>query len=203
MNDMRVRPSGWWYVAAGVIFTAGFGVFAWGMVTGFAQMFGGISSNQQVVVPGERTVSLPSPGHYTIYHEYLSTVDGKVFSRAGSMSGLTCKLVGKATGRQVPLSAPTMNETYNIGGRSGVSILGFTIDAPGEYVLSASGPDDGGQAVLAVGRGFNWGSLTRMIASGLAMGLCILVGVLIFVLTIIKRTRCRRRMLSPQQANEP
>src|SRR3990172_6931151 len=71
-------------------------------------------------------------------------------------------LVFKTTGSKIPLSHSSMNSTYSVGGRSGVSVLEFLIDKPGAYELSAWYPEgkEGTEVVLAIGHGFT-GKLVR------------------------------------------
>jgi len=109
----------------------------------------------QIVVPGIHEIQIVEPGRYTIFYEYRSVVDGKVFLTGESLpSEIFIALHFKDGFQEVTLLQPSMNNTYSIGGRAGVSLLEFTVEKPGTYVISASyakgtqAPD----VVLAIGQ---------------------------------------------------
>lgn len=194
MSRIKVTPSGWYYVLAGLVFVAGsvgFGLF---LFSGLSGLSGGL---RQMVVPGQHELTLSGAGDHTVFHEYQSVVGSKVYSTGqGGIAGLRCSLSSKATGQEIPLSPSTVNSTYSVGSRSGVSIFDFSIDSPGDYLFSARYPagQEGSQAVLTVARGFVE-KLLVTILGGLGMmfgGLGIAIA--IAVITFVKRRGARRRL---------
>ena len=192
MSETNVKPSGWYYVVAGLVLVGGIAGFVFILIDGLSDLSG---SMQQVVVPGQHELTLTEAGSHTVFHEYRSVFGDKVYSsRQGGISGLRCRLVSKTTDREVQLSPSSMNSTYSMGSRSGVSIFDFNIDAPGDYMFSAQYPpgQDGPETVMAIGQGF-MGRLMMTILGGLgtmfgSMGLAIAIA----VVTFIKRRKSRK-----------
>ena len=99
----------------------------------------------QIVVPGSSDITLPQPGEYTIFYEYRSMVDNRIYSTDQDIPGIIVNIVSKDTGDEIPLSTPSTSSTYTIGGRSGIGLFDFSIDKPGIYEISASYPATNGQ----------------------------------------------------------
>ncbi len=168
-------PSWLWYLLAVGVFLAGFvgmGVVVFNSLSRLGDDL------VQIVVPGERELSLEA-GSHTIFHESQSTVDGRIFS-ADNVAGLGVRLTS-AAGEPVTLSQATAG-TYQFGGRRGSAVLQFDIAEPGVYLLSGAYRDgmSGPETVLAVGQGFV-GGLVVTILSALAFafggaGLAVAIG---------------------------
>jgi len=190
MNGNRVRPPAWLYYAAGaaVIFT-GFGFFLYILLHDLSHMADNLT---QIVVPGEKDLTLLPKLRYTIFLEEQSVVDGQIYStKRQSLAGLTCKVNSLVSGNKIDLHRPSMSMNYNFGGRSGSAVLEFVTEDAGVYRIACEYPEDtqGPQAVVAVGPGFAEG-LFRTIFQCLAVlfgsGL---FGVIIIVVGIIRRSK--------------
>ncbi|MFZ5792696.1 MAG: hypothetical protein ACOY3L_18550 [Pseudomonadota bacterium] len=183
-------PGRQWYVLAAAIFIAG--AAAAGMHL-YSRLPALALELPQFVVPGSAEIDLPEPGTYTIFHERVSVVDGRYY-QADDVSGLRITIESEDTGAVVALTAPSMTTSYEFGGRSGVSILSFELDAPGRYRLAAA-YGNGQRApavVLAVGHGFV-GKLMAMILSTMAIGLgSAALAIAIAVVTLLKRRKAHR-----------
>jgi hypothetical protein len=191
MDDARITPSRWYYVLAGLVFVAGWVLFALFL---FKTLSGIGARLQQVVAPGETDLTLREPGNYTIFYEYRGVVGDKVYSTDKSLSGLECVLVSKARNSTVALSPSSMSSTYEFGGRSGRSVFDFTIDQPGAYALSASYPQgqQGPEVVLAVGKGFTAGLFATILeALALVFG-SMGIAVAIMLVTLLKRSKKKK-----------
>ncbi len=192
MNGQEIRPGRWYYGLAAFIFVGGwvaFGIFLWKNLSGIADQF------QQVVVPGKVQLNLPSPGKYTIYHEYESVVGSKIYSSRQTLAGLEVTLSSLATGDEVALSRTNVDSTYSLGGRSGKAVFDFAIDRPGAYELTAQYPEgeEGPEVVLAIGQGFTGRILTTVFgALGIVFG-SIALAVAIALVTAIKRHNAAKR----------
>lgn len=143
-------PSHWHYVIGAVVVVAGVIAFVVFLVTQISTIIPKI----QVVVPGTHEVQLPKPGKYTIFYEYQSVVDGKVYSTGQQLSGMRVMLRHKNDSRQIELSQPSMSGNYQAGGRAGMSVLEFELENPGTYILTAdySSGVTGSNVVLAIGQ---------------------------------------------------
>lgn len=77
-------PGRGWYVVAGLLLiatAAAMALFIYSRISGLA------AELVQVVVPGQADLNLRETGTYTIFHEYRSVVDDKVYY-AASLSGM-------------------------------------------------------------------------------------------------------------------
>ena len=144
----------------------------------------------QIVVPGGADLELKEAGTYTIFHEYTSQIEGRVFTPM-DISGLRVTVRSVADGKEVYLRQPSGRQTYNIGGRSGRSVLAFNIDTPGTYRLAGAYGDgrQQPQAVLAVSGNFVGGLLTTI-----ATALGVAFGGIVVVVAIVVLARRRRAL---------
>lgn len=109
----------------------------------------------QVVVPGMHEIELSEPGQYTIFYEYRSVIDSKVYMTGEALPAeILVTFYEKAGAQKVALQQPSMNNTYKMGGRAGISLLEFNIDDPGAYIINAryAGDVEKPDIVLAIGQ---------------------------------------------------
>jgi hypothetical protein len=145
----------------------------------------------RVLVPGQTDLLLKEPGTYTIFHEYQSTFEGRVY-HVESVSGL--RVTVRTGGATVPLVASKTSTRYSVASVAGRSLFDFEARAPGTYQISAT--YDGGrkepQTVLAIDRGFVGGLIMTILgAMAIAfggMGIAVAIAVVVF----IKRRRAQR-----------
>jgi hypothetical protein len=156
----------------------------------------------QVVVPGEAHLTLKHGETYTVFYEQQSVVNGKIYSTNGPLSGLKCNVSSVFHGDSIPLRQSSMSTTYDVGGRSGRSVLEFTVTQDGQYhfVCGYDKGFRGPEVVLAVGSGVGQGIINTVMKSLGAMfgggGLAAIVVVTVFVL----RERSKKRIVSSSQA---
>jgi hypothetical protein len=107
----------------------------------------------RVVVPGSAVLTLDRPGHYLIFHEVRSVVDGRVYQ--AKLGDMRVTLVPEGRSAPVALVTPKMSTEYQIGCCVGQSLLAFDIERPGRFRLSASRANgaDEPKTVLAVSQG--------------------------------------------------
>ncbi len=168
-----------WFVVAAVIAVAG---FAGAVLYLMPRLAAADARMMRVVVPGNAMLVFDKPGPYMIYHEKMSTVDGRYYA-SDNVDGLSLDLTADATGAQVKLAEPTTTTSYTIGNRSGTSIYAFTLDQPGRYRLAAnlaSGRGDP-KAVLAIDQGMAGALLSTIFgAIGIAFAGLGVAGVIVF-----------------------
>ena len=205
MNDRKIKPSGVMYVLAALLFAGAIASIVWAV----PKLLGGIKemAGEQIVIPGMKEINLATPGKYTLSHEYQSVINGKRYSTQGAISDLECTLRSRATGQEVTLRPMKYSSTYNIGGRSGVGIYSFEIDAAGTYELVARYPEGttGPKAVLSVGRLRGVVQGIGGFAVGLLLAIILFLGsAAIFVVTLVLRiTRKRKAAASPYAMPPP
>ena len=195
----QIRPSRVWYAVAALVLAAGATVFVILLVSFITGITALPQSMTRVIAPGAFDIKLDKPGDYTIFDEYQSIVGGRVFSNSGRLAGLSCTLTDKATGRNIPIAPASSSATYTTGSFAGRSLFEFTAPAAGVYTLTAeySGVPAAPQSVLAIGQGFMKDILVSIIKMFVAIGtlvLSLLLSILIFVLTLIRRSQAIRRL---------
>ena len=183
------RPPGRrWYLVAALIALAGWIAMALFLVSRIGDSTSGM---MRLLAPGQVEIYVKEPGTYTIFHEYQSTFEGRVYDVA-TVSGLSVAVRTVPGGEEVPLSTAS-GTRYRVGSYAGRSLFNFEARAPGTYRIAAS--YDGGrkepQTVLAIDRGFV-GDLVLTILGALAMafagmGAAIAISIVVFV----KRRRAR------------
>ena len=147
-----VRPS-LWYCLLGVPFLlAGGGFYVYTLSHGLVHV---TDSLTQVVVPGKAQLNFKRGVTYTVFLEENTVVRGKVYSANGSISGLECTVRSVANGDPVRMPHPDMSTTYDLGGRSGYSVLEFTIPESGSYEFACGYGEGvhGPEVAMAVGSG--------------------------------------------------
>jgi hypothetical protein len=123
-----IRPGRWAYALALLVFVAGLvlgGVLLLNAVGGIGEGL------QRTAVPGETRLVLEEAGAYTIFYEYQSTVDGRIYATAGAdVSQLYVAVSSLDTGRAIELTSPAVSIDYAYGGHAGTAVLAFTVDEP-------------------------------------------------------------------------
>ncbi len=198
MNDeTSIRPSRGLYGLAAVLLAVGSALFAGSMGSMIRMIMQAGEGLTQIVVPGEGVVQVAEPGTIAIYHEYQSAVGGQTYANAQQLPGLTVTVTGP-DGQSLPLQASQMSENYTMGSRQGVRLFQFDAPTPGEYRVEGSFPDASATpAVLAVGTSVLWGMFGAigMTCLGTAVGgICCLAAMIVFVVTIIKRSAAKKRI---------
>jgi hypothetical protein len=176
------------FVIAGLIFFAGIAGF---VVLLFVRLSSLDEGMKQVKVPGEQEIFLEKPGLYTVFHEYRSSIGNRIYSGPQGIPGLECHLTSKDSGKEISLAPSSMTSRYDYGGRSGVSVLEFTLEQPGNYVFRAGYPGGqaGNEAILTIEQGFVGGLFVTVFASiGILFG-SITLSAVIVAWTLIKRSK--------------
>jgi hypothetical protein len=179
-----------WYVVAAAALLAGAvgaGMTIWSGIAGLTNAL------TRVVVPGTSELTLAEPGSYTIYHEYESVIDGRIYN-SQNVDGLQVSLTEEEGGVTVPVAPASASTRYSLGGHSGVSVLSFDIIRPGKYRLIAAygAGRSGATAVLAIGQGF-LGRLLLTIFAAIGLAFAGFAAALAIVLiTFFKRRRIQR-----------
>jgi hypothetical protein len=159
-------------------------LIAAGGMTGFAVvLINNINPNLRIGMPGSYQVEMTG-GSYTLFYKYQSEINGQVYSSNIDVPGIQIAVISSED-VGVELSQPTANKSYEIGGRSGYSVLNNQIDSSGIYTAAGGYPDRSVSTdiVMAMGKN-NSGSLFLAILSLLG-GLGI--GAALFVHTLMKR----------------
>lgn len=189
METEVIKPSKIFYVVSGVILVIGIILFVIILISGISSSVDKI--NNQVIVPGTKTIELKETGKYSIYFEYRSVIDGKVFE-TNNISGLMCTLRNTETNEFIKLDNASVNSNYSVNGREGKSIFEFAINETGKYELKAwYETGDGQEAVLAIGKGFGIALVRTIVASIGTLFVSFGLSFVIFIVTFVKRKKAK------------
>ena len=195
----RLRPSFWHCLWGAPFLLIGGGLFIYTLFHGLTHA---TDSLTQIVAPGRAELDL-QPGLYTVFLEEQSTVNGKIYSTTQSVNGLACRASSVQNGSTVSIQKPTMSTSYSVNGRSGHSVLEFSIQKAGKYAFAcdygegAKGPE----VVVAVGSGVG-GAITRTVVGGLAAffgGIGAALAVVFVVVMMREREKKRLRQSTQMQ----
>lgn len=186
MRSEKIKSSTALYFISGLLFICGIGLFVFLLVKGITSTVD--KMNIQVVVPGTEVVELKKPGKYTIFLEYGSVINGKIYETR-NISGLMCSLYNRSTSEYIEIKKDKSNSNYSIGGRQGRSIYNFKIDKPGKYEIKGWYENNStDEVVLSIGKGFVGSLVFTILSSSVILFITIgtSVGILIYAL---KRTK--------------
>jgi len=150
------------------------------------------------VAPGEFTCRL-EPGKYTLWQEYESELDGKVYSSPPGLGGMLVRVLPEGGDSEIPQKSPGMNETYNFGARRGVSVRKFTIKDAGPYVINSEYPAgvDGPEMVLGIGQGGVVGGLVGICLGLPLAGAMLLAALIVGIVSLVRRSSARKAAIPP------
>ncbi len=162
------------------------GIFAYGI-----WKFASDEMVARELVPGTLMLPLEETGHYAVYHEYRSTVDGRTITNSNSAPNLDMTLREATQGLQVPLRQTHGNYSYERPSGAGTSLASFEIDQPGDYVLEVTS-SGAGEYVIAIGQPrlglFLTGMASLFCGGGLA-GIMLLVGIVLLAVGLAQGKR--------------
>ena len=189
-----------WHCLWGLLFLAiAGGLFAYTLFHGLTHIADLLT---QVVVPGSAELRLQSGRMYTVFLEEESVVNGRIYSTPESVAALECRVKSLQNGAAVALEKPSMNASYEFGGRSGHSVLEFPIQQAGKYEFACDYGENatGPAVVVAVGSGVTE-AIFKIVSGALlilfgGIGACLAVGLFVF----LKRRREMRRIAELGQA---
>lgn len=183
-----VSPAGYWIGAAILLLGCG-GAIIW-----FAVVIVGLVNAPEdfdrVRVPGSTVLTLDD-GDWMIYQEFPGANSG------GYLMPPSIFVTGPS-GRDISLRTVTTNYNYSIGSHDGVALYEFTAPTAGAYTIEATTvgePTRAGSQTVAVGRPLFDVSDVGGILGSIALGaISFLVGLVILIVTIVRRGRARRRL---------
>jgi hypothetical protein len=116
---------------------------------------------------------------------------------------LACRASSVQNGSTVAIQKPTMSSSYSVNGRSGHSVLEFSIQQAGKYAFACDyGPGaKGPEVVVAVGAGVGR-AITRTVVGGLAAffgGIGAALAAVFVVVTMREREKKRLRQSTQTQ----
>lgn len=192
-SPQKIGPSRWFHLLA-------LAMIATAAVCGYKILAVALNDMQsgltRAIFPGEVVVPIAVPGNYVIYYESPSEFDGRVFDTGSRVPGMKFTVINNETEDKLPVDQPSFNETYEMNGRRGRSVLEFRVFKPGSYTVVGRYNDDQSnqQAVFAVGN-VHIARLALLIIAGI-FSILILGsgGLLIIVLVEVRRSSAKRKL---------
>ena len=179
-----------WFVVAGALAMAGLVAAALYLAPRMAAIDQG---TVRVVVPGSDVVALDKAGHYAIFHEPRSLVDGRYYA-SDSVDGLRVTLVAEASGAPIALTEPKVSSSYQLSSHVGVSFLDFDIAQPGRYRLSAALANGAAEPklVLAISQGLIGGVFQLVFRAFGMVSIGLVPAAILMVIVVLRRDKDRR-----------
>ncbi|MFZ1084213.1 MAG: hypothetical protein WAN35_04535 [Terracidiphilus sp.] len=195
-NRMTKKQTSIWNCLWGLPFLlVGLSLFFYCLLHGLNHV---TDSLTQVIVPGKAILDLQHGQSYSIFLEEQTIVNGKIYSTTQSVNGLECRVKPLLKNTTIALRKPSMSSSYDVGGRSGHSVLEFSIPDDGKYEFSCDYGESsiGPEVVVAVGSGVSK-SIFSTVAGALVSffggaGACLVV---VFAV-LIKRDREKKRFFA-------
>jgi hypothetical protein len=196
VSDAKIRPGKYWYLIGAAILILGVGAFVWGIVS-FVQG-GCLSMGEPFSVPGQKELTLESPGTYNILLDD-SHHNGERFVEA-IRDNLLIVVIRKEDDVKIPIRsvspAITVSQRGGNGDRIAKVLWDFPIQKPGVYVICGhflEGDPAEPQASLSVSPEI-WDQVEGAVRGFVLFGLGGLGSLTIFIATPILRGRCKRRL---------
>jgi hypothetical protein len=93
-----------------------------------------------ILVPGETTFAITTPGNYTLWSEVSGSFDGKLMTfPTGLPAGVTIKIIKKTDGTVVPLQSKWPTTRTDSGGVIRLAIGTVRFDNAGAYQIATEG----------------------------------------------------------------
>lgn len=166
-----------------MIFVISIVLFVYLLVTGIIAMNEGLT---RIVAPGTYELTLDKKGGYTVFWEFRSNIDGTPVYQEHFPEGFTLD-ISAPDGAYVHMKEASTDSTYSFGSREGVSILEFTVHAPGVYIFKADIPEgvEPRAVTLTFAQGFFGGILKTVFSSIAVLFGGIVVGALVIIIGLV------------------
>jgi hypothetical protein len=190
-----IRPPASYYWFAAPFPVIGIGLFPFTLFHGIFHITDGL---MQVVVPGTAELLLKKD-LYTVFLEKQSVVDGKIYSTQDPVDALACSAKSKSTGEMTNMRRASSSITYNLGSRSGRSVLAFDAPEDGVYEFECKYSEDrkGPETVVAVGTGVGERILKMLLTCLGAMFGGVAVAICVFLVVLLLRKRAKKLLGGP------
>ena len=150
-----------------------------------------MDTHNLMVAPGNLEIIAEESGVYTIFYEYRSTIDDKLYSTSNSnISGLKINVTDISNNQEIEIERASINTTYSLNGREGVSIFEFKIEEPCKLLIEAEyEKTKGDDVVLNITKNKVSETMIQVIKIIIITLTIVLCGALVLIITSIKRNK--------------
>lgn len=203
LGPARVRPSKVWVWIGALLMVAGVVTFVVMAVIAVRQMSDDVDNKfARFVAPSQTTVSISEPGDYVIYYESLSEIDGREYSTVDGAE-FAAEVRGP-DGRVLNLRTYTSEISFSTSGRTGEARYRFNAATAGRYVVVIADATIDEPFVVSIGAPVLARLVRLMLLGALIGGLVFLGGLIMLIVTLVKRRRARRALTAgPVMAQWP
>ena len=181
---MRSR-AGYW-IGGGLVVAGLLGAVLW-FVSALAGIDNDVDDFQRVPVPGEATVQLEAR-KYVVYYESLTAEE--------VVPPFKIAIADARTGTPVAIEPYGTSLTYSVSGHEGSAQATVTPAHAGAYAVRTDDGETSGASV-ALGRSLAWPILRGILGTFAIGGLLAGSGVILLVVTAVRRSRARRAPVDP------
>ncbi len=158
-------------------------------------------NSYKFVAPSEVDVFLEE-GTYTVYYEYQSEFEGvKYFTGDNDVQGLNFNVINKDTYEEIEVNIPSGTSTYNVNGSSAYAILSFKLEEDTSVIIETTKSSDS-EIVLNINGGIVGTILISVFILIFGIGISVVVGLVIILLTSSKLTKYNKMILDEQKIKE-
>lgn len=185
--DDSGRPSSLGFWLGGLLIAGGIiGGIVW-IVTGLSGFSDAIDDFERVPVGQIGTVELEE-GDYIVYAER-----GGGLPQSNFIDGIRMRPAGEGEGDEIEFEDYESEFTYDFGGRAGRAQLTFAIDEGGEYQVRVDDGPGTTATTAAFGPSVAGELVSAIVGLFVIAGIGILLGIVLIVVTAIRRRKYRRR----------
>lgn len=177
-----VSVAGYW-IGSAVIVLGIAGAVVW-FVLSIVALARTPSDYERFAVPS-RTVTTLDAGSFDVYFERPG------ISGYGAYVNQPTVVVEDSSGSSVSIGVPLRTSTYKVGSHEGRLIGSFTITRAGAYTVTVRGEPDS-SARIAFGHGLEFGDVAGLVGASALGAISLLAGILLLVVTAVRRSRARR-----------
>lgn len=185
--DESGRPSSLGFWLGGLLIAAGIIGGALWIVAGLSNFSDAIDDFERVPVGQVGTVDLEA-GDYIVYAER-----GGGLPQSSFISGIRMRPAGEGRGDEVEFEDYESEFTYDFGGRAGRAQLTFSIEDPGEYQVRIDDGPGTTATTAAFGPSVAGDLVSAIVGLFVIAGIGIVLGIILIVVTAIRRRKWRRR----------
>lgn len=175
------------YIISILIFLSGIVLFGYSVKKNYSELG---NTLKKFEFPGNAGFTLDKEGVYSIYHEYITRIDGKKVDNSElNINSIEVWLYKLPENSLVKLETPDSYKKYSYLGRDGVKMFQFENKGKNQYRLKSglNNLKEPGRYVLTVEKGFEISRHKGILISQAVLLFPILISIFIFIRTYLAK----------------